>query len=364
VTRIALRPLGPSWLVFQLLERCNLRCRMCYEWGDQGTYHARPELAELELDLVLRSIAECAPTRPFVELFGGEPLLYRGIDDVLDALAAAQCPVAFPTNGTRLAQHAERLVSKSPRRVWVSLDGPRAVNDAQRGAGVYERATEGIAAVVAAKRRSGLPFPELGVTCVVTPDNYEHIADLFVELDLTQLAAVSVEVQSFLTAEQHRHYARIASDQFGVPATPCAAGYVRAASLFEDVDPAALCAQVRRVRECCVAAGVRFFSQPRELDIATFAAYLGANWSAMPEFHDRCAVPWLYAEVSARGDVTTCHSFYDITIGNIHDAPLLDIWRGARAEAVRAHLRDELFPICTACCRYYSATSDPIGGAP
>lgn len=24
----------PKWIFLQLLENCNLRCRMCYEWGD------------------------------------------------------------------------------------------------------------------------------------------------------------------------------------------------------------------------------------------------------------------------------------------------------------------------------------------
>jgi radical SAM protein with 4Fe4S-binding SPASM domain len=84
----------------------------------------------------------------------------------------------------------------------------------------------------------------------------------------------------------------------------------------------------------------------------------------MRDHHHRCAVPWMYAEVSARGDVTTCHSFYDIVVGNIYENSLMDIWRGDRAAAVRAHLRQELFPICTACCRYYAAAAHPIAPQP
>jgi radical SAM protein with 4Fe4S-binding SPASM domain len=68
----------------------------------------------------------------------------------------------------------------------------------------------------------------------------------------------------------------------------------------------------------------------------------------------------MYAEISARGDVTTCHSFYDITIGNIYDRSLIDIWHGERASEVRSHLRRELFSICTACARYYNASAHPI----
>jgi radical SAM protein with 4Fe4S-binding SPASM domain len=68
----------------------------------------------------------------------------------------------------------------------------------------------------------------------------------------------------------------------------------------------------------------------------------------------------MYAEISARGDVTTCHTFYDITIGNIYDRSLIDIWSGERAAEVRSHVRHELFSICTACTRYYLTSPDPI----
>ena len=53
MTTAELRPPagGPAWLVIQLLERCNLRCNMCYEWGESGAYKALPGLAELDLDV-------------------------------------------------------------------------------------------------------------------------------------------------------------------------------------------------------------------------------------------------------------------------------------------------------------------------
>jgi len=236
VTTAELRPLagGPAWLVIQLLERCNLRCNMCYEWGESGAYKSLPGLAELDLDLLLERLDECLTGKPRVEFFGGEPLLYRGIWKLLRVLGDAGCEVAFPTNGTTLARHAHRLVSPNP-------------------------------------------------TC-----------------------------------------------------------------------------QMRHVRDECRQRGIRFFSQPRTLERETIAAYLSADWPGMADHHQRCAVPWMYAEISARGDVTTCHSFYDITVGNIYDRSLIDIWHGERAAEVRSHLRRELFSICTACTRYYASSAHPI----
>ena len=40
-------------------------------------------------------------------------------------------------------------------------------------------------------------------------------------------------------------------------------------------------------------------------------------------------------------------------LGVLAERSLLEIWQGAAVERVRTYLRDRLFPICTACCRYY-----------
>ncbi len=361
VTRLT-KPSGsyPSWLVFQLLERCNLRCRMCYEWGDNGAYHGRT-VAELDTEVVLRGLSECRPARPHVELFGGEPLLYHGIWQVLDAAREGGSTVAFPTNGTLLVGTAERLVAAAPHRIWVSLDGPPEANDAQRGRGVFAKALAGIQAIDAAKRRAGSRLPMLGVTYVVTPETANGIEQLFLhEIDLSMLGCVSIELQSYATQAQHDSYSTLAQEHFGVTTTPCAAAYVQDPALFAGIDTVELARQIGRVRTSCLDAGLEFYSQPRSLDPTDLRKYLSADWLSMADRRERCAVPWAAAEVSARGDVTTCHTFYDIPLGNIHDQLLLDIWRGEPLQRLRGLLRNGLLPICTACCRYYTSSTPPM----
>jgi radical SAM protein with 4Fe4S-binding SPASM domain len=346
---------APSWVVLQLVEECNLRCTMCYEWGEGGAYHDKPALASLDLDVALRVIRECLPARPYFELFGGEPLLHPGIWQIIRLVRDNGCELAFPTNGTLLEEHAERLVDAAPSRLWISLDGPAPVNDAQRGNGVFRRVMRGIAAVTAARQRRASDGPELGVTCVVTPSNHQYVAELFLEaIDLGQLSCVSIELQSYATEEQHRRYARLLREQFGVPSAPHARAYVRDPALFAGTDRDELGRQMARVRDACATRGIRFYSQPKTFDVANLDCYLRGDWDRLTDKRTRCAMPWTYAEISARGDVTTCHSFYDLAIGNVYEQPLLEIWRGERLKRLQAHLRQELFPICTACCRYYT----------
>jgi radical SAM protein with 4Fe4S-binding SPASM domain len=345
---------APSWITFQLLEHCNLRCRMCYEWGETGAYHAHERPASLELPLVLRTIEECLPERPLFEFFGGEPLLYPGIFEAIARIRAGGCELAFPTNGTLLEAYAQRLVETAPTRIWVSLDGPARINDAQRGPGVFDRAIRGIEAVSQEKRLRNSKHPELGLTYVVTPDNFAHIESFFLEtVDLSLISCVSIELQSYATDDQAREYGEALRAEFGVQSTPCARAYVRDPAAFADIDTRSVARQMANVARACAERGILFYSQPRTLEADNLRLYFSAQWRDMVDWKPRCGVPWVAAEISARGDVTTCHTFYDLPLGNIHEQSLLEIWRGPRVRQVRAYLRERLFPVCTACCRYY-----------
>jgi len=346
---------APSWVVFQLLERCNLRCAMCYEWGNTGTYHAKDSLAMLDADVVLRTIDECLPARPLFEFFGGEPLLHPGIWDAIRRIRKGGCDISFSTNGTLVEAYAGQLVETSPTHLWVSVDGPPEVNDAQRGRGVFQRAMDGIKAVNRERMARESTFPRLGITYVVTVASAPHIEEFFREcVDLSALASVSIELQRYATADQVSKFAADLTAEFGAPRPTHVQGYVHDPAEFSGIDFDSTARQIAAIRSLCAQRGVEFFSLPGNHDVETLRKFFTANWHAMSGRRSRCAVPWLYAEISARGDVTTCHTFYDLAIGNIYEQSLLDIWRGERLKRVQSFLRNGLFSICTACCHYYS----------
>lgn len=352
---------APSWVVLQLNEQCNLRCRMCYQWGEGGAYLTPAPRAMLEPELAFQVVRDCLPFKPAFEFFGGEPLLYPQLHELTAMVRAGGCELSFPTNGTLLEEHAERLVACGPTRLFVSLDGPKEINDAQRGNGVFNRVTRGLARLKAEKQKRDSMFPRLGVTCVVTPLNHRHLTRLFLEeLDLETLSFVSLELQSFTTDAQYQEYARLLREQFGIPTASCARAYVRDPAEFQAIDFDVLSAQLQEVRDACRKRGITFFSQPRFVDADNLRAYFDPQRKGLADLKSRCAVPWKCAEISARGEVTTCHTFNDLSVGDLHQQSLLEIWRGERLAKMRDHLRNELFPICTACCRYYIGPSSEV----
>jgi radical SAM protein with 4Fe4S-binding SPASM domain len=325
--------------------------------GEFGSDWLARVLSQLAPDLLKRTISECLPGRPFFEFFGGEPLLYRGIWDLITQIRQGGCNLAFPTNGTLVFDFADRLVATQPNLVWVSVDGPRDINDYQRGRGVFDKAIKGIEKVNELRRAQGSELPQIGIAYVVTPHNFKNIQDFFLRnLDLSLISYISIELQSYATESEHNQYSSLLQ-RFGISSAPYAKAFVRDPAIFAEMDPEVIASQMNAVALECTKRGIQFYSQPRTRETSNISNYLTAQWDRMIDRRSRCGIPWAYAEISARGDVTTCHSFYDLTIGNIHENSLLEIWRNERARQIRDFLREGLFPICTACCKYHSGAA-------
>ncbi|WP_246096077.1 radical SAM protein [Paenibacillus sinopodophylli] len=345
----------PKWIWLQVIESCNLRCKMCYEWGESGAYKERPELKQLELSAIEQIINDCKDAKPHYDLFGGEPLLYPRIKEVLTMIKESGSTVSFPTNGTLLSKYAEMIVEAGPSRVWVSLDGPEEINDAQRGKGVYQKAMKGIDKLYELKQAAGTQLPEIGVTCTITPVNYIHLERFFFEeLDLSKLNCFSMELQAYLTEEMHEQYVDLINEKFGVTRAPMARGFVRQLSDFSEIDFVELQRQLTRVIEYCANNNIYLNHYPKDVSAQNLKKYFSADALSMSTVKSRCIYPWLSTEVNARGDVTSCHAYYDLSLGNVYEQSLKEIWRGTKYKEFRKYLKKNLLPICTGCCLFYN----------
>ena len=117
-------------LVLQLTLKCNLRCRYCYL--PKEPLEIPWEIAKV----VVEDARSAGVTR--LNLYGGEPLLYSRIRELLrlvDRLGFDE--VVITTNGTLIDRAIDVIPSNAV--VQLSLDGPREVTDALRGPGVFDK---------------------------------------------------------------------------------------------------------------------------------------------------------------------------------------------------------------------------------
>ena len=135
-----------------LTDRCNLRCTYCMpaeglDWLPGDELLTRDELTRL-LTLAVTRLGIAS-----VRFTGGEPLLYRGLEDVVSAVAGLEPrpEIALTTNGLGLARRAQALADAGLNRVNVSLD----TVDAEHFAAITRRdrlsdVLDGLAAAAAA----------------------------------------------------------------------------------------------------------------------------------------------------------------------------------------------------------------------
>ncbi len=134
----------PFIVLFNVTERCNLRCSYCF-----GHYYS--ETNEISLDQtkkILSELYDLGARR--LGLGGGEPLLHKNIDDLITFAIQRGFDVGVNSNGILVPNHLPSL--SLVNNLSISLDGSSPeVHDRYRGNGSFKKAVRGIQAAHEAK---------------------------------------------------------------------------------------------------------------------------------------------------------------------------------------------------------------------
>lgn len=143
------------------LERCNLRCAICY------TKKTSPILSQ---DQILGFIEKYAKAQSLetVTFCGGEVFLLPYITDVINTLTDRGLFVQVITNGT--VDRLEKLTTPNNINIIVSLDGLPDYHDKNRGAGMFQKSAKFL------KHAKALGF-HTEIFSIVTKQNFPHIAE-------------------------------------------------------------------------------------------------------------------------------------------------------------------------------------------
>lgn len=117
-------------LRISVTDRCNLRCTYCMPreiFDESHMFLPRAELLTFEeIERLVRQFIKLGVKK--IRLTGGEPLLRRGIERLIEKLAGLQTisgeplEIALTTNAVLLARKAKELKDAGLQRVTVSLD--------------------------------------------------------------------------------------------------------------------------------------------------------------------------------------------------------------------------------------------------
>jgi radical SAM protein with 4Fe4S-binding SPASM domain len=132
----------PFALQVHVTEKCNLRCKHCYneEWTREIDIKSFEDVLHQ-----FKKILEMANTEGTVYITGGEPLTWKHHLDAIRLSIKEKIPPRLFTNGTLIdRKKARELKDEGIRYVQVSLDGIGDTHDSIRGKGMFRRAIMGI----------------------------------------------------------------------------------------------------------------------------------------------------------------------------------------------------------------------------
>jgi organic radical activating enzyme len=229
----------PTFVQLRVTNLCNLRCKMCGQWGDTGIFRSQSrsdtsdgalerqrilELIGAKRQLALadyvRLLDEIAPANPIISLFGGEPFLYPDIVPLIAEIKRRGLTCTVITNGGRLELLARELVELGIDSIAVSIDGPPDVHDRIRGrSDSFAKAEAGIRAVARWRRKLSRPLPMVMAILPITELNLEAIGPAIEALRRMPLDTINVGLRWFIPENVGAEYERVMREDLGVEAT-------------------------------------------------------------------------------------------------------------------------------------------------
>lgn len=323
-------------VIWNLTRTCNLRCRHCYTTSADVPFPG--ELSHEQAMAVLDDLK--AFGIPALILSGGEPLSRFDFFPLAErARELGFRHLSLSTNGTKVADHIDRIADLGFDYVGISLDGIGAMNDWFRGVdGAFDAALSGVRACKARGVKVGLRF-------TITADNAEMLPGM---LDLCEAEGVDKFYLSHLV------YAGRGDKNRG-----------------EDAERA----RTRAAMDLMIHRAWDALSQGRPLEVVTgnndadavyFLGWVERNFAPEKAAHVRAHLTaWGgnssglgVANIDPQGKVHPDTYWSDYTVGSVKQTPFSTLWTGD--DPMLAALRTRPRPLkgrCGAC-----AFKDICGG--
>ncbi len=167
----------PVVLMLEPLFRCNLSCVGC------GKIDHPDEILNKQLDAeaCLRAVDECGA--PIVSIPGGEPLIHKEIQAIVEGIIARKKFVYLCTNALLLKKNLHKFTPSRYLTFSIHLDGRRERHDASVcQAGVFDKAVEAIQAALDGGFRVTINYTLFqGETAQEVADFLDFATDLGIE---------------------------------------------------------------------------------------------------------------------------------------------------------------------------------------
>ena len=340
----------------RITDMCNLRCHSCGQWGDNGYLLGESLKAlkqrEVPVETYKRLVDQIvdAGWSPLWYIWGGEPMLYPGLIELMHYIKERGMPVTLVTNGTNVARRADDIL-ETCKVLYLSVDGPNAeIHNTQRP-GVTENydsfkdVKAALETISEEKEKRNLVFPYLVPLSCITQYNIDDVVDLY------KFTSQYADAQIFyltwwIDSQSAQEHTEEFALRFGFkPQTHY--GWI---GTWKDFDHGIILDKFEEMENISNAQGR---CPPMMMPKLTTRGDINRYYTDHREVFDynQCVSIYMTLEIDSNGDVSLCRDYHDYTIGNIKTDSVTDIWNNDAALKFRQSIStDGPMPVCRRCC--------------
>lgn len=331
---------------------CNLRCQMCWWWGENGVGFKLVQsndsivTKQLAKEEVFKIVDELAAThRPSFYISGGEPFIREDTLDIIEYIASKGLSVVTNDNGTLLNDtQLERLAGIKKLTINFSIDGPRDVHDKIRGKGTYEKTTSTIKKLI--EYRGHSMFPAIKTNTTFSPFILGRIDELIRELQNgVGVDATRLQHLWFTDKEHAEAHKKVLHRALGTNEGANVDSHVISWPSLDYVK--SLADEIIKIEHSKYSKPVYMHPRMSKEDIARY--YTDLSYVRA----DRCVIAWNNIFIRANGNVMFCPDEWmtDFKLGNVREHSISELWNNDKARLFRRELwKRKLYPGCARCC--------------
>ena len=340
----------------RITDMCNLRCHTCGQWGDNGYLIGKSlkqlKQRELPVEVYKKLVDDVVEMggKPIWYIWGGEPMLYPGLIELLHYIHDKGMPISLVTNSTRVAKYADDIV-ETCKILHISVDGPDAETHNKQRPGTttaydnFASVKAALEAVKASKEKKGVSFPFLAPITCITQYNIDQIVDIY-KFTSNYADAQVLYLTWWIDQNSADAHTNDFKRRFGFEPTTHQ-GWI---GDWKEFDHVAILDRFDEMKTIFNEKGkcppIMMPSITTDDELATYYSEHNATFG-----YNQCVSIFMTVEVNSNGNVSLCRDYNDYVIGNIGKESIKDIWNNEKARKFRGSLNKEgLMPVCRRCC--------------
>ena len=330
-------------VLVKLTEACNMKCNIC---GQNEQRKNKKIHSFIDYNKLFNFFHNTNIKGMNICLWGGEPLLYPYLKEIVTYFKNENAIVGIITNGYYLDKYVEFFLDIELDYITISVDGLSSTHNVIRGINdAYERAEYSCKMLIYKKSKKNKYTPFININYTIQDNNIKDMIEMVKEIKEWGCNRVTFNFPILVDELLVTEFSTIGKTLFNTDFDSWR-GYVVNDMKIDSVKLSETLNYIQN-RYIDEQFSIEFSTKNMSIDANTIHQYLYFPNSEIigEQVTCKCSISEDTLSIDANGNLVLCPDFPDTVIGNINENLLCDINNGSKLTKSTFKM-----PLCNRCC--------------